>query len=128
MKRHGFETVCCGWSLHENYPEAGAENRKRRLNEAAATGAKTLATICHGCQWILDSPVIDTDLRIISYIRLVGEALGIRHAERFRELREMENTESIVASIQERIEDRFHHLPFDRERIVQAVGEVLGGT
>ena len=127
MARHGFETVCCGWSLHQNRPEAGDENREVRLFEAAATGAQTLATICHGCQWILDSPGVDTDLRVVSYVRLVGEAFGIRHPERFRKLRRMGDTGAVIESIRESMGDQFNRLPFDRDRIHQAVGEVLGG-
>lgn len=126
MLRHGTETVCCGWSLHQNRPETGDEERRLRLAEAAATGAKTLVTVCHGCQWILGSPGVNSAVRIVNYIRLAGQALGIRHQERFRKLREMGDTEAIVKSIQEEMGDSFDRLPFDRERIRQAVGSVLG--
>jgi Fe-S oxidoreductase len=125
MPRHGPETVCCGWSLHQNQPETGDEERRQRLAEAVATGAKTLVTVCHGCQWILDSPGVDADVRIVNYIRLAGEALGIRHEERFRKLREMDDPEKILKVVREMMGERFDQLPFDRERIRQAVESVL---
>ena len=78
MARHGTGTVCCGWSLHENKPEIWKRERQKRLAEAEATGAKTLVTVCHGCQWYLNAPGADHDVRIVNFIQLVGEALGIR--------------------------------------------------
>jgi heterodisulfide reductase subunit D len=128
MDRHGTGTVCCGWSLHSWLPAIGDEDRRQRLGEAAATGAGTLVTVCHGCQWILDSPGIDPAVRIVNYIRLVGEALGIRHEERCRKLREIGDTEAILNFVRRDMGDRFGRLPFDSEQIRQTVESVLGST
>jgi heterodisulfide reductase subunit D len=128
MPRHGQRTVCCGWSLHQHRPEAGKEQRRERLAEAAATGARTLVTVCHGCQWILDAPGVTSDVRVINYIRLMGKSLGIRHPARSRELREMGSSDAIVDKIRENMGDRFDRLPFDGERIREAVGRILAGV
>jgi Fe-S oxidoreductase len=127
MTRHGRDTVCCGWTLRQNLPEVWDGEMKDRLAEAKATGAKTLATVCHGCQWIMDRPPIGTDIRVVNYILLVGEALGIRHRERFRELRKMGNPEEALDSLREEMGDRFYRLPFDRDRIRETVEILLEG-
>jgi Fe-S oxidoreductase len=126
MTRHGRDTVCCGWILHQVLPDEGDKDRNKRLAEATATGAEVLATICHGCQWVLDKPGADSHIRIVNYIRLVGETLGIHHRERFRELREMGNHEDVMVSIQREMGGRFVQLPFDRGQIMRAVEILLG--
>jgi Fe-S oxidoreductase len=125
MPRHGPETVCCGWSLHQNLPEAGNADWRRRLDEAANTGAKTLATVCHGCQWILDSPDDDPVVRVVNYIRLAGEALGIRHQERCKRLRSLGDTNTIMESLRMEMGESFNRLPFEPERIREAIRSVM---
>jgi len=125
MPRHGPDTVCCGWSLHQNQPEAGEEDRQKRLTEAASTGAKTLVTVCHGCQWVLDAPDVDPAVRIVNYIHLVGDALGIHHEDKYRKLREFEDADAIFHFVRGEMGDRFDQLPFDRERIRKAMGNML---
>jgi len=127
MTRHGREAVCCGWNLLQHHPKAWNEGLKGRLAEAEATGAETLATVCHGCQWIMDRPRTGSGLRIVNYIRLVGEALGIHHRERFRELRELGSPEAAIHSIHKEMGGRFDQLPFDREQIMETVEVLLGG-
>jgi Fe-S oxidoreductase len=126
MTRHGRETVCCGWILHQVLRQAGDKERNDRLAEAASTGADVLVTVCHGCQWVLDKPGADSTIRVVNYIHLVGEAMGIRHRERFRELHAMGDLERIMNSIQREIGDRFNQLPFDRSQVIQAVETLLG--
>jgi len=127
MTRHGRETVCCDWTLLQHHPKVWNEGLKGRLAEAEATGAETLATVCHGCQWIMDRPRTSTGLRVVNYLRLVGEALGIHHRERFRELRELESPEAAIHSIRKEMGDRFDQLPFDRDQIMETVEILLGG-
>jgi Fe-S oxidoreductase len=128
MAHHGHQTVCCGWSVHLNRPEAGMSQRRKRLSEAAATGVGTLVTVCHGCQWILGAPGVVSDLRIVNYIRLVGETVGIRHPERSRRLREIGDADAIIDEVGKEMGDRLDALPFDREQIRDAVSHVLTGT
>ena len=127
MARHGRDTVCCGWALHQHQPKVWNENIKERMAEAEATGAQTLATVCHGCQWIMDRPGTDANMEVVNYIRLVGEALGIHHRERFRELRKTGSPEEAIDFLQGEMGDRFDRLPFDRDRIMEAVEILLGG-
>ena len=125
MPRHGPDTVCCGWSLHQNQPEAGEEDRQKRLTEASSTGAKTLVTVCHGCQWVLDAPDVDPAVRIVNYIHLVGDALGIHHEDKYRKLRKFEDADAIFHFVRGEMGDRFDQLPFDLVRIRKALENML---
>jgi Fe-S oxidoreductase len=125
MDRHGTGTVCCGWSLHSCLPAIGDDERRQRLAEAAATGAKQVVTICHGCQWILDDPGCKPAVDVTNYVTLVGDALGISHEERSRIMRENDDVKVVLNSLREQMGDRFDSLPFDRERIRKAVENVL---
>jgi Fe-S oxidoreductase len=127
MIRHGRDTVCCGWALRQHQPKVWDESMKERMAEAEATGAQTLATVCHGCQWIMDRPGTDTNMKVVNYIRLVGKALGVSHRERFRELREMGSPEEAIDLLKGEMGGRFDRLPFDRDRIMEAVEILLEG-
>jgi Fe-S oxidoreductase len=127
MERHGKNTVCCGWSLHACLPDAGDEERRQRLAEAVATGTKQVVTVCHGCQWILDDADDTLGMKVVNYIRLVGEALGISHEERFRKLRETADPEIALEALCEEMGDRFERLPWEWTRIQAAIETLLGG-
>lgn len=128
MARHGTDTVCCGWSLHQCQPEDGEAEKRERIGEAVSKGVETLVTVCHGCQWILDSPGSeDAPVRVVNYIRLVGEALGIDHRERFREMRKIGNPDAVINAIREELGGRYERLPFSRQQIERAVRTMLGG-
>jgi len=127
MARHGAGTVCCGWSLHQYLPHAGEEEKQLRINEAEETGAGILATVCHGCQWILDPPMPDSAMRVVNYIRLVGEALGIEHRSRFGEMRQMGDVKAVIDAIRDELGDRFERLPFDRSQVERTVKTMIGG-
>lgn len=76
MAHHGRETMCCGSGAMTWFPESCARFRRDRLQEAAATGAERLVTVCHYChQTFLDDPA-QHDFEIINYVTLVAEAMG----------------------------------------------------
>ena len=127
MARHGKDTVCCGWALREHRPEVWEAQFRQRLKEARAVRARTVATICHGCQWIMDRPDIGMDVRVVNYIRLVGEALGISHPERFKALRSTGSVDAAMEYIRGEMGDRYDRLPFDRDRVRQTVKILMGG-
>jgi Fe-S oxidoreductase len=126
MIHHGRDTVCCGWALSQHRPEAWAGELLERLDEARATGARTMATVCHGCQWLMDRPFDAPDVSVVNYITLVGEALGISHPERFSVLRKSGTVEDALTSIQREMGSRFDQLPFEEGRIRETVGILMG--
>jgi Fe-S oxidoreductase len=126
MTRHGKDTVCCGWALRKHRPEIWEEELKKRLAEAGETGADTLATVCHGCQWIMDRTESQTSVRVRNYITLAGESVGIHHPERFRELRVLGERKMALEALRKEIGDPFERLPYEKSRILKAVDMILG--
>jgi len=126
MARHGLDTVCCGWALRQHRPAVWEEELRERVGEARAAGAKTMVTVCHGCQWIMDRPAGDDGVDVVNYIRLVGESLGISHPERFRALRKTESVDAALESIRGVMGDRYDQLPFEGERIRETVRILMG--
>jgi Fe-S oxidoreductase len=127
MIHHGRSTVCCGWSLLKHQPDSWEELHRSRLVEAEKAGARTLVTVCHGCQWIMDRPGEETGIRVVNYIKLVGEFLGIHHRERFLELRLMGSCEAAMESIRKEMGERFEKLPFQKDKIERAIKIISGG-
>lgn len=126
MVHHGSSTVCCGWSLLMHQPDSWEELIKSRLLEAEKTGAKTLATVCHGCQWIMDRPWKDDGVRVVNYVKLAGDALGIRHPERLRKLRELGSREAVMEALEENTGERIDRLPSGKEQVTRVIDIILG--
>lgn len=86
----------------------------------------TNATICQGCQWVMDGPGSDPLLRVRNYVTLAGESLEIRHKERFRDLRAPGGPEADLRSLRKITGCRLERLPFGVNRISRAVDIILG--
>ncbi len=77
MRRSGKETYCCGaGGAHMWMEERGAPINAARVNQAAATGASTLAVACPFCTVMLDDGVQGegVDLRVADVATLLVEA------------------------------------------------------
>jgi Fe-S oxidoreductase len=75
MPRHGRETACCGWGLLESFPEAGEAYLKSRLEEAEATGADKLVTVCHSCKEVFEQA--SRPQPVDNLLLMVAKSLGI---------------------------------------------------
>jgi len=78
MKRSGKKTFCCGaGGAHMWMEETGTQINIERANEAAATGAETLAVACPFCTVMLDDGVRETgaELRVADVSTLLAESL-----------------------------------------------------
>jgi heterodisulfide reductase subunit D len=109
--------ICCGYGLMAGSPEDGRRWIQDRLEEASDTGAGTMVNICHGCHWFFTGPQWAPDIKIANYVTLVGQAMGIRHEERFLKWRKLGDPELIMADIG----DRTDHLPWSKDRIAGVV-------
>ena len=107
------ENVCCGYGLLAGSPEDGRRWIQSRLEEASDTGAGTMVNICHGCHWFFTGPQWTPDIRIANYVTLAGQAMGIRHVERFLKWRRWGDPVRIMADIGDRIDQ----LPWPKDRI-----------
>jgi Fe-S oxidoreductase len=79
MPRHGERTFCCGAGGARMWMEerTGRPINEERVQEAAATGADTLAVACPFCTVMLDDGVRTTgrDLRVVDVAQLLAEAI-----------------------------------------------------
>ncbi len=84
MKRSGKKTFCCGaGGAHMWMEERGTPINDARVQEAADTGAETLAVACPFCTVMLDDGVKASgkQLRVVDVSTLLVEALGCDAAE-----------------------------------------------
>lgn len=80
MPRHGERTFCCGaGGAHMWLEERGSQINEARVEEAAATGASTLAVACPFCTVMLDDGVKATgrQLRVVDVATLLAEAIEL---------------------------------------------------
>jgi Fe-S oxidoreductase len=117
MTHHGRETICCGSGAICWFPESCARIRKKRLQEAAQTGAERLVTVCHYCNQTFAADEAHYDFSITNYINLVAEAMGIRREDKFKKYTRLGSVERILKDANDHVAES----PFDRERIVDVL-------
>ncbi len=123
MKHHGRETVCCGSGAISWFPQSCVRIRKKRLQEAAQTGAERLVTVCHYCSQTFAAEEAHYDFSVTNYVNLVAEAMGIRREDKFKKYTLGGNLERILRDA----EDHIAKSPFERERIVEVLRAVYMG-
>jgi heterodisulfide reductase subunit D len=94
---------------------------KRRLREqefaaAAAAGVTTLATVYHACHRELVQHSPEVAFEIINAMELVGESMGIVHADLYKQLVLLQDVDAIIAESAESIDE--YGLPLDDLRDV----------
>lgn len=77
MPRSGQNSVCCGTSGWMNCSSCSKQIQMERLNEAAATGARTLVTACPKCQihFRCTKSAFDLDIDIVDLYDLLANRL-----------------------------------------------------
>jgi heterodisulfide reductase subunit D len=115
------KNICCGHGILAGSPEGGSRWIQARLDEASDTGAETMVNICHGCHWLFTGPGWMPDIRVANYVTLAGQAMGIRHEERFLKWRGWGDPERILNDIWADIGDRIDQLPWPKDRIEAVV-------
>ena len=123
MKHHGRETVCCGSGAVCWFPQSCARIRKKRLQEAAQTGAERLVTVCHYCNQTFAAEEGHYDFSVTNYVNLVAEAMGIRREDKFKKYTLWGNLERILRDAENHIAES----PYDSERIIEVLQAVFMG-
>lgn len=123
MKHCGQETICCGSGASCWFPGSGVRIRKKRLQEAARTGAKRLVTVCHYCSQTFAAEESRYDFSVINYVNLVAEAMGIQREDAFKKYARWKDPERILRDADENIAGS----PFGKERIVEVLQTVFTG-
>ena len=115
------KNYCCGYGLLAGSPDKGGRWIESRLEEASNTGAGTMVNICHGCHWFFTGPEWSPDIRIVNYVTLAGQALGIDHEERFLNWRKLNDPDQIIDDIWTYMGERVEHLPFSRQQVEKTI-------
>jgi heterodisulfide reductase subunit D len=121
MEHHGQETVCCGSGAMCWFPESGAQIRKKRLQDAAQTGAGRLVTVCHYCNQAFAAEGSKYDFIVTNYVNLVAEAMGIPRNDTFMQYTQWGNLDLIVKDADDHIAESL----FENERIIEVLQEVF---
>ena len=123
MEHHGQDTICCGSGASCWFPESCAQIRKKRLQEAARTGAKRLVTVCHYCNQTFAAEEGNYDFSVTNYVNLVAESMGIRRDDKFKKYTRWGSMDRILKDAERHIAKS----PFDRERIIEVLQAVFVG-
>ena len=75
MPRRGKDASCCGNNAMKRGFAAGTAIRDGRYAEAQATGASTLATVCHRCHQVFSDIQADGGPAVRNILSIVKEAL-----------------------------------------------------
>lgn len=80
------KSMCCGSITNIYYPETTLERHIAKANEAMATGAGTVATLCSACAQFFAPLEKRYPLDFKNIISLVAEGLGIHYEDRVKKM------------------------------------------
>ncbi len=121
MERNGSDAICCGSGAACWFPDSCAQIRDNRLQEAAETGAKILATVCHYCGQTFLEQEASYDFTVTNYVNLVAEAIGIHRKDKFRQYKLWGDVDLIIENARKRIGE----LPFGKKRVIEVLEAVF---
>src|SRR3546814_19735296 len=78
-------------------PDYARELHRAQLQAAEKAGIDTLAGVYHACHRELCSHERDWPFEVVNFMELVGEAMGIAHPDRVKELKMMQDADAILA-------------------------------
>lgn len=78
-------------------PEFKRTLREREFAAAAEAGVTTLATVFHACHRELVQYAPDVTFEIVNAMELLGESMGIHHADLFKQLVLLQDVDAIIA-------------------------------
>ena len=97
MAHNRADTLCCGGYTNNIHPELSGPMRVAPMEEAKATGAEVMATVCgrcHQCFSLLDSQY---SVRVENYVSLLAESIGVKQEDIFRNRFQPGDVSAIVA-------------------------------
>jgi Fe-S oxidoreductase len=104
MKTNRKDALCCGGLANFGHAKVTHNIRNKRLKEAEATGAEIMVTTCSGCYSAYAAWDDKYPFTVMSDINLIGEAMGIVHENKFREILYSDNLDKIVDDARDAIE------------------------
>ena len=124
MPRHGFNTSCCGSGAVDCFPESFARVRDGRLREAAKTKADVLVDVCHYCHDVFSRETNNYPYKLINYVTLLGESLGIFREDRFQKFLQWDDFDRIW----QEVEPFGNWSPYSLDQINAAIRQLFLGA
>ncbi|MCH9675627.1 MAG: (Fe-S)-binding protein [Gammaproteobacteria bacterium] len=106
-------------------PEFKTALREREFAAAADARVDTYATLFHACHRDICHYEDDVSFEILNFMELVGEALGVRHPDLYKQLKKLNDVDRILAEMRDPIADN----GFDVEKLREIVWvDMFGAT
>jgi len=86
MAHSKADALCCGGYTNTIHPEISESMRRAPMDEARATGANVMATICGRCHQSFAPFEAQYPFEVQSFTTLLAEAIGVRYEDRFKKL------------------------------------------
>lgn len=121
MEHHGSETSCCGSGAVCWFQKSFSQMRDDRLKEADQMGADRLVTVCHYCGQTFGQEEDRFNFKVINYVNLVTEAMGIKRNDTFKKYSLWRDLDRILSDTNEYIQES----PFEKEKIIKVLQTVF---
>jgi len=103
MAHNRADALCCGGYTNTARPEISGPMRRAPMNEARASGAGVMATLCTGCQQSFAPLEHQYPFEVRNYISLLAEAVGVQHEDRFKKYVRLANAPDVMAQARDYI-------------------------
>lgn len=121
MEHHGSNTMCCGSGAACWFPDSCDQIENHRLEEARATGADQLITVCHYCGQTFSYKEREYPFEVVNYINLVAESMGIDRENKFKKYVQWNDLDLILNDIGDRVDN----LSIEKEKIIEILKAVF---
>ncbi len=103
MEHNRLDALCCGGLTNINQPEITEKIRRQPMEEAQATGAEIMATVCSGCVQSFVPLQGQYPFEVQNYISLIAESVGVRHKDHFAKYVDGRDASQVMADAGEYI-------------------------
>ena len=103
MAHNRANALCCGGYTNTVHPEISEPMRRAPMDEARATGANVMATICGRCQQSFAPLEPQYHFEVRSFISLLAESVGVQREDRFKRYVRLANVPGIITEARDYI-------------------------
>ena len=104
MAHSHADALCCGGYTNTVHPEMSESMRRAPMDEARATRANVMATICGRCQQSFAPFESQYPFQVRSLISLLAESVGVQRDDRFKRYAQLANVSDIINEAREYID------------------------
>jgi Fe-S oxidoreductase len=96
MEHHGTNTLCCSGTASLSNPVAAKELGRVLMEEVKRTSADYLVDLCLGCHRTFRGLSEGYSFEVISFVTLVGRALGIEHENKLAQYLQWRDVDRVI--------------------------------